>query len=209
MDHHHVETGIAQTDSRCLELPDHLVHLRFIDFLEDVRVHIRCQPGDPSLATCESARLGDSTSMQNLARDGSPIAMHLLSQSMQSRNIRVTANREAAVEVPRSTLVDRGGADRHHANARSCLRAQKFNQRFGNFAIRNACMPRYHRGEHQAVLQLDIPNLHRGENVWVIVKVNHRNHLMIQRSPSRMQQREGLRVTTRMSVQQPSSRHHG
>ena len=117
--------------------------------------------------------------------------MHLLDQSMQSRNIRVATNRKAAVEVPRSPLINRRGTDCHHANARSGLRTQKFDQRFGNFAIRNACVPRYHRGKHQAVLQLDIPNLHRRENVWVIVKVNHCNHLMIQRSPSRMQ-REGL-----------------
>ena len=186
MDHHHVEAGIAQTDSRRLELPDHLIHLRFIDFLKSTRIHIGCQPRDPGLATRESTRLGDSASMQDFARDGSPVTMHFLSQSMQPWNIRVATNRKAAVKVPRSPLVNRGGADCHHANARSCLRAQKFDQRFGNFAIRNACMPRYHRGKHQAVLQLDIPNLHRGENVWVIVKVNHCNHLMIQRSPSRM-----------------------
>ena len=191
MDHHHVETGIAQTDSRRLELPDHLIHLRFIDFLEGIRIHIGCQPRDPSLAPRKSARLGDSTSMQNLARDGSPVAMHFLNQSMQSRNIRVATNRKAAVKVSCSPLVNRGGANRHHANTRSGLRTQKFDQRFGNFAIRNACMPRYHRGKHQAVLQHDIPNLHRRENVWVIVKVNHCNHLMIQQSPSRMQ-REGL-----------------
>ena len=117
--------------------------------------------------------------------------MHLLDQSMQSWDICVATNRKAAVEVPRSPLVNRGGADCHHANARSGLRAQKFDQRFGNFSIRNACVPRYHRGKHQAVLQLDTPNLHRRENVWVIVKVNHCNHLMFQQSPSRMQ-REGL-----------------
>ena len=173
VDEHHVETRVTQTHGRLAEEIDDLVHLLLGNLLEQLGVHIGRKPRHPGLAAGKRIGLRDTPRMQDLARNRRAIAMHLLDKAMQAGNVLILADGEASEEVACAALVNRRCADRDHANATASLRSQELHERLGNLTIDNTCMTRDDRRKNQTILQLEIENLNRREDVREIIETRH------------------------------------